>query len=145
MTDNKVLNLDMEEDVPKLGFLGFGSAEYVMRFIYSPPDDRPDLLMAEARFPITVDHQYDTGEFVATMKNAGTFNRQSRVVQNAKMEMNALYRIHWSDSGEPLEMGMEKAIDYDSTSAVETGPGKSISMHLGEFIGALLRGFLGVL
>ena len=100
--------------------------------------------MAEARFPINVDRQNGCGEFIATVRDAGLFNRQFMVVHNAKMEMNALHESHWSDGSEPLENGVEMPIDDDRTSVEKMVHGKSTSMHLGEFVGALLRGFSGV-
>ena len=126
-----VLRLQVQEDLPLVDFVGMGDAEYRFRFTYSPPDDRPEVLLAEVTFPFTVDVVLCTGELASSSYDVSLFNSQTEVFLNAIQEMNALVDLHWNEeSSDPPDR------------AAPIGP---LSPRvLGEFFGGLLRGFSGV-
>ena len=97
--NTNVLKLYAQEGRPLIDFVGMGDAEYRIKFVYAPPDDRSETLIADIVFPLAVDLQLCTGEFATSSFDVPMFNRQTRVLHNAIKEMNALYNLHLGGTG----------------------------------------------
>ena len=132
-----VLKIFIEDNVPQLDFIGMGDAEHIIRFIYNPPDSRPEVPIAEIRFPFTVDRRLDTGEFASETFDVGLSNRQGKSLLNAVKEMNSLYSTHWVDDSDGYED------DAGANSKTQKRPSVTPS-GIGELIGGFIRGFSGI-
>ncbi len=134
--NTEVLRLFVLDNMPMVEFVGMGDAEYRIRFLYTPPDGRPDVLISEVGFPFTIDLKVCDGEFASNSFDVGLFNRQTEMLHNSLKEMNALHALHWSDQP-------DKGGDGNDSGGISS-TALNISDIAAAFLGTFLRHLSGM-